>query len=131
VAHVNVSATPSLGGTVPKDIDIFLTLRHWDAKGNEKFYTGTIGDPIPVSKGWQRVSLRKINKEHPRHREYLPYRDYFSTDVQPVIPGEVYAVDVEIWPTNIVVLAGEKISVEISAGDTQGVGIFKHESPER
>lgn len=131
VAHVNVSVTPSVGGTVPKDIDIFLTIRHWDTKGNEKFYTGTIGDPIPVSKGWQRVSLRKVNKEHPRHREYLPYRDYFSTDIQPVIPGEVYTVDVEIWPTNIVVHPGEMISVEISGGDTQGVGIFRHESPER
>ncbi len=131
VAHVNVSVTPNLGGSVPKDIDIFLTIRHWEINGNEKFYTGTIGDPIPVTKGWQRVSLRKVNKDHPRHREYRPYRDYFSTDVQPVMPGEIYAVDVEIWPTNVVVLPGEKLSIEISGGDTQGVGIFRHEAPER
>jgi hypothetical protein len=92
VAYVSVSVTPNLGGSVPKDIDIFLTTRHWEVKGNEKFYTGTIGDPIPVTKGWQRVSLRNFNKDHPRHREYRPYRDYFSTDVQPVMPGEIYAV---------------------------------------
>ncbi|KAJ0419695.1 Alpha/Beta hydrolase protein [Aspergillus carlsbadensis] len=131
VARVNVSATPKLGGGVPKDIDVFLTLRHWDADGNEVFYTGSIGDPVPVSKGWQRVSLRDINYDHPRHREWRPHRDYFSTDVQPVIPGEVYPIDVEIWPTQVVLQKGERLSFEISGGDTQGAGIFSHESPER
>ncbi|KAE8360767.1 Alpha/Beta hydrolase protein [Aspergillus caelatus] len=131
VARVHVSVTPDLGGPVPKDIDIFLTIRHWAADGQEIFYTGSIGNPVPVSKGWQRVSLRKINKQHPHHREYHPYRDYFSTDVQPVIPGEIYGVDVEIWPTNLILSPGEKLSFEISGGDTQGVGIFSHESSER
>jgi predicted acyl esterase len=131
VAHVNVSVTPNLGGGAPKDIDIFLTLRHWAADGTEVFYTGSIGDPVPISKGWQRVSLRKINHDHPRHRAWRPHRDYFSSDVQPVIPGEVYAVDVEIWPTQVILQKGERLSFEISGGDTQGVGIFSHESPER
>ncbi|TIA06308.1 galactose-binding like protein [Aureobasidium pullulans] len=131
VAHVNVSVTPELTGGTPKDIDIFVTIRHWGADGSEVFYTGSIGDPVPVSKGWQRVSLRKVNKEHPNHREYRPWRDYFSTDVQPVIPGEIYGLDVEVWPTQIVLQKGEKLSFEISGGDTQGVGIFSHESPER
>lgn len=131
VARVNVSVTAKPGGGVPKDIDIFLTIRHWDKDGKEIFFTGTIGNPVPVTKGWQRVSLRKINKEHPHHREYRPHRDYFSTDVQPVMPGEVYSVDVEVWPTNVVVQPGEKLSIEISGGDTQGVGIFSHEGPER
>jgi hypothetical protein len=66
--------------------------------------------------------LRKVKKEPPNHREYRPYRDYFSADVLPVIPGEVYPIDVEIWPTNVVVLPGEKVSIEISAGDTPGIG---------
>lgn len=131
LARVNVSATAKLGGSVPKDIDLFLTVRHWDANGDEVFYTGSIGDPVPLSKGWQRVSLRKINHDHPQHREWRPYRDYFSTDVQPVIPGEVYAVDVEVWATQVVVQKGEKLSFEISGGDTQGVGFFSHESDER
>ncbi|EMC98761.1 hypothetical protein BAUCODRAFT_120063 [Baudoinia panamericana UAMH 10762] len=131
VARVNVSATSTIGSPVPKDIDIFLTLRHWDVHGKEKLYTGSIGDPVPVTKGWQRVSLRKINDKHPLHRDYRPHRDFFSTDVQPVIPGEVYPVDVEVIATNVVVSKGEKLSFEISGGDTQGVGIFHHDSPER
>ncbi len=49
-----------------------------------------------------RVSLRKTNPEHPFHYPWLPYRGYLSSDVLPVIPNEVYAVDVELWPTNVV-----------------------------
>ncbi|PSN64649.1 alpha/beta-hydrolase [Corynespora cassiicola Philippines] len=131
LAHVNVSVTRNPGGTVPKDIDIFMAMRQWDAEGNEKVFTGTIGDPAAVTRGCQRVSLRKVNTEHPNHRYYRPYRDYFSTDVLPVIPGEVYPIDIEIWPTNVVVLPGEKISIEISGGDSGGIGPFVHEGGER
>ena len=126
VAHLNVSATPYVGGTVPRDIDLFLTLRHISAEGKEVFYTGTAGDPVPLCKGWLRVSMRKVNTEHYKHRDYLPYRDYFSTDVLPVLPGEVYPVDVEIWPTNVILEPGARLIFEVSSGDTQGSGIFTH-----
>lgn len=129
VAHLNVSMNPNIGGTVPTDIDLFLTLRHIGASGKEVFYTGTAGDPVPLCKGWLRVSLRKVNSDHPRNRRYLPYRDYFSTSVQPVVPGEVYPVDVEVWPTNVVLEPGAKIVLEVSSGDTQGCGVFQHNSP--
>ncbi|KAF2152844.1 alpha/beta-hydrolase [Myriangium duriaei CBS 260.36] len=130
VAHLNVSVTPDTTGPTPTEIDLFLTLRHISPEGKEVFYTGTAGDPVPLAKGWLRVSLRKVNKEHAKHRDYLPHRDYFSTDVQPIIPGDVYAVDVEIWPTNVVVEKGGRIIFEIASGDTQGSGIFLHNDPE-
>ncbi|KAL4803142.1 Alpha/Beta hydrolase protein [Aspergillus unguis] len=129
VAHLNVSVTPHPGHPTPSDIDLFLTLRYISPEGKEVFYTGTAGDPVPLCKGWLRVSLRKINTEHRRHREYLPHRDYFSTDVLPVLPGEVYPVDVEVWPTNVVVEKGGKIVLEVASGDTQGSGIFTHDEP--
>ena len=126
VAHLNVSITPDVGGSFPTDLDLFLTLRHISPEGREVFYTGTAGDGVPLCKGWLRVSLRKVNKEHPKHRPWMPYRDYFSSDVLPVMPGEVYPVDVEVWPTNVVVEKGGKIVFEVSSGDTQGCGTFKH-----
>lgn len=126
VAHLNVSASPYIGGPVPRDVDVFLTMRHISAQGKEVFYTGTAGDPVPLCKGWLRVSMRRVNKEHRKHREWLPYRDYFSTDVLPVMPGEVYPVDVEIWPTNVVLEPGACLVFEVSSGDTQGSGIFTH-----
>ncbi|AEO60429.1 hypothetical protein MYCTH_2309629 [Thermothelomyces thermophilus ATCC 42464] len=130
VAHLNVSASPDPScPTVPSDIDLFLTLRHLGADGNGILYTGTAGDPVPLTKGWLRTSLRRVNAAHPRHRDWLPHRDYTSRDVLSVIPGEVYAVDVEVWPTNVVVEGGGRLVLEVSSGDTQGSGIFLHDDP--
>jgi predicted acyl esterase len=129
VAHLNVSMTAHVGGSLPRDIDLFLTLRHISAQGKEIFYTGTAGDNVPLCKGWLRVSMRKVNAEHHKHRPYLPYRDYCSTSVLPVLPGEVYPVDVEIWPTNVVLKPGAKLCFEVASGDTQGSGIFQHTHP--
>lgn len=129
VTHLNVSASLLPGQTTsPKEIDLFVTLRHLDTDGSEILYTGTVGDPVPVTKGWLRVSLRKVSENHPLHQQWRPYRTYSSTDVQPVEPGMVYPVDVEIWPTNVVVGVGHKLVLEIASGDTLGAGLFEHNS---
>ncbi|KAJ4319260.1 hypothetical protein N0V84_006451 [Fusarium piperis] len=127
VAHLNVSVTPDPTGPTPSDIDLFVTIRHIDPSGQEVFYTGTAGDPVPVTKGWLRTSLRQVDQQHHKHREWLPHRNYTSKDVLPVIQGEVYAVDIEVWPTNVVVEKGGKLVFEVSSGDTQGSGIFLHD----
>ncbi|KAK1454183.1 X-Pro dipeptidyl-peptidase C-terminal non-catalytic domain-containing protein [Colletotrichum melonis] len=124
-AHLNVSVTPD-NSENETDIDLFVTLRHIDPSGQEVFYTGTAGDPVPLVKGWLRVSNRKVHDESPKHKSWLPHREYLSTDVLPVKAGEVYGVDIEVWPTNVVVDKGGKIIFEVSSGDTQGSGIFQH-----
>ncbi|KAL3428856.1 Alpha/Beta hydrolase protein [Aspergillus tetrazonus] len=86
VAHLNVSVTPDKGGPLPSDIDLFVTLRYISPSGEEVHYTGTAGDPVSLTKGWLRVSMRKVNAQHQRHQEYLPYRDYTSKDVLPSCP---------------------------------------------
>lgn len=50
----------------------------------------------------------------------------YSTEVLPVVPGEVYPVDVEVWPTNVVVEKGGKILLEVSChrGIRRGVRSF-------
>ncbi|KAM0268882.1 hypothetical protein ACHAQH_009885 [Verticillium albo-atrum] len=45
------------------------------------------------------------------------------------VSGEAYPVDVEIWPTNVIVEKGGKLVFEVSSGDTQGSGIFTHDDP--
>lgn len=127
-AHINVSMTPESDDGSPKDIDLFVTLRYLAPNGEEVHYTGTAGDPIPLAKGWLRVSHRKIDEKHTLHRPYLPYRSYFSTDVQEVKPGEVYGVDIEVWPTNVIAEKGGRLVFEVASGDTQGSGIFQHTS---
>lgn len=60
----------------------------------------------------------------------IPVRDYLSTDFQPVEIGKVYTEDVEIWPTNVVMLPGETLALEISSGDSEGVSLFEHNHPD-
>lgn len=115
--------------TTPADMDLFLSLRHISPSGDEVFYTGTTGEPAPITKGFLRVSMRKTNPQHPQHRSWLPHRDYLSTDVLPVIPNEVYSVDVELWPTNVVVQRSGRLVLDIGAHELAGSGIFQHDDP--
>ncbi|KAI7975383.1 hypothetical protein EIK77_006339 [Talaromyces pinophilus] len=132
MAHLNVCASKNhlSSQSGPRDIDIFITIRHLDATGKEIFYTGTVGDPVPVTKGWLRVSLRKVNENSPRNKPWYPHRKYLSMDEDLIVPERVYTVDVEVWPTNVVVQRGEKLVLEVSSGDTQGAGLFEHNLPE-
>lgn len=94
------------------------------------FYIGTTGEAAPVVKGWLRLSLRQVDTAHPNHRHYLPHRNYLSSDVLSVEEGVEYPVDVEIWPTNVVVEKGHTLGLQIAGHDTQGGGLFEHKQPE-
>ena len=81
-----------------EDMDLFLTLRNFDADGNEVLETGQQGAPVPVAKGWLRVSHRELDPELT-----LPYRPYHKHTRRLYLkPGEIVKVDVEIWPTSMV-----------------------------
>ena len=47
--------------------------------------------------------------------EYRPYHTH--DEKQPLTPGEVYELDVEIWPTSIVVPAGCRIGLSLRGRD--------------
>lgn len=131
VAHLHVSCTrdPPYPNLMEKmDLDIFLTLRHFAVGGTEVLYTGTVGDPVPLTKGWLRASLRKTNPGDPRHVFWHPHREYRGSEAELLTPGAVYEVDVEIWPTNVVLEKGDRLVFELSSGDTQGAGLFEHNS---
>lgn len=128
VAHLVTSCSAIKEDAVPpSDIDLFVTLRKLDLNGAEVYYTGTMGDPVPIVKGWQRVSLRRTDPNHPDHKSYLPYRNYHSTERELVEPHKQIALDVEVWPTSCVLGEGETLLLEIAGHDTQGVGRFSHE----
>ena len=46
-----------------EDMDLFLTIRNIDGDGNEVLETGQQGTPVPVAKGWLRVSHRELDPE--------------------------------------------------------------------
>jgi uncharacterized protein len=100
------------------DADIFAVLRVFDAKGKEVSFYGALDPRTPVGQGWLRASQRKLDP-----KRSLPYRPFHAHDEkQPLKPGEVVELDVEIWPTCIVVPAGYRIALTIRGRDYEHDG---------
>ena len=99
------------------DADIFTVLRVFDPQGKEVVFQGALDPHTPVGQGWLRASHRKLDA-----KLSLPYRPYHTHDqAQPLVPGQVYELDVEIWPTCIVVPRGYRIALSVRGRD------FEHE----
>jgi predicted acyl esterase len=105
-----------------EDMDLFLTLRNIDPDGNEVLETGQQGTPVPVAKGWLRVSHRELDPDLS-----LPYRPYHRHVRRLYLtPGEIVAVDVEIWPTSMVFKKGHRIRLDIQPRDGVGSQGYMH-----
>jgi predicted acyl esterase len=105
-----------------EDMDLFLTIRNFDVDGNEVLETGQQGTPVPVAKGWLRVSHRELDPELS-----LPYRPYHKHQRRLFLkPGEIVKVDVEIWPTSMVFRKGHRIRLDIQPRDGVGSQSYMH-----
>ena len=108
-----------------KEMDLFVTIRNVDTQGQDVNCIGTIGDAVPVAKGWLRASHRKLDPERS-----LPYRPYHSHDeLQPLSPGEIAPLDIEIWPTSMVFETGHRLALDLQAHDGVGASLFTHNDP--
>jgi len=95
------------------DADIFVVLRIFSPDLKEVVFQGAIDPHTPVGQGWLRASHRQLDKKVSK-----PYRPYHTHNKkQPLKPGEIVALDVEIWPTSIVVPAGNRIALTIRGKD--------------
>ncbi len=95
------------------DADLFLIVRVFSPNLAEVVFQGALDPHTPIAQGWLRASHRKLDK-----KLSTPYRPYHSHDEkQPLKPGEVYELDVEIWPTSIVVPAGYRIALTVRGRD--------------
>ena len=84
-----------------------------DPDAHEVTFRGALDSRAPVAQGWLRASHRKLDPERS-----TPYRPYHTHDeLQPLVPGEVYEVDVEIWPTSIVIPPGYILTLTIQGHD--------------
>src|SRR6266849_1986831 len=105
-----------------EDMDLFLTLRNIDADGNEVLETGQQGTPVPVAKGWLRVSHRELDPDLS-----LPYRPYHKHQRRLYLtPGEIVRVEVEIWPTSMVFRKGHRIRLDVQPRDGVGSASYMH-----
>ena len=78
-----------------EDADLFLVFQVFDADGEEVTFQGAIDPHTPIAQGWLRASHRKLDPA--LSERWRPYHTH--DEKQPLEPGAVYELDVEIWPT--------------------------------
>jgi predicted acyl esterase len=123
------------------DADVFLALRVFDPAGKEVSFIGSNDPRTPVGLGWLRASHRKLDA-----KRSLPYRPWHTHDEEcPLTPSVPVEIDVEIWPTCIVVPPGYRLALTVRGRDYEydgtdagipnapypmkGIGPFTHADP--
>jgi hypothetical protein len=136
------SALKLYASSSTSDADFFIVLRVFTADLKEIVFQGAIDPHTPVAQGWLRASHRKLDRKLSK-----PYRPYHTHDEkQPLKKGEPMELDIELWPTSIVVPAGYRIGLSIRGKDYEyggasggrlsnfknelkGCGPFLHDDP--
>jgi uncharacterized protein len=102
------------------DADLFLALQVYTPEGKEVVFHGALDPHTPIGQGWLRASHRKLD---PGLSTF--YRPYHTHDEKlPLTPGEIVELDVEIWPTCLVIPAGYRIVLSVRGKDY----VYKGES---
>jgi predicted acyl esterase len=100
------------------DADVFLVVRLFDLDGKEVTFIGANDPRTPIANGWLRASHRKLDPARS-----LPYRPYHTHDeAWPLRPGEAVELDVEIWPSCIVVPPGYSLCLSVRGKDYENEG---------
>lgn len=96
-----------------EDMDVFATVQAFSPDGTEVTFPGASEPAAPIAQGWLRVSHRKLDPE--RSRPWQPYHTH--DEAQKLVPEQVYEVDVEIWPGQVVLPQGYTIALRIEGKD--------------
>jgi uncharacterized protein len=124
------------------DADLFLVLRVFDPTGKEVTFIGSNDPRVPVGLGWLRASHRKLDPQRSR-----PYHPWHTHDEEwPLTPDTPVELDIETWPTSIMVPQGYRVALTIRGNDYEvdgtdaalpnapypmrGVGPFLHIDPD-
>ena len=125
------------------DADLFLIVRLFDPEGNEVTFEGSTDPNTPIANGWLRASHRALDAD--RSRPWQPVHPHDR--VEPLEPGEIYELNVEIVPSCIVVPHGYRLGLWVRGKDyeyggkldeygqtfyyaTQGTGGMTHNDPD-
>ncbi|MCH2549306.1 MAG: CocE/NonD family hydrolase, partial [Alphaproteobacteria bacterium] len=95
------------------DADIFLVVRLFSPDIKEIVFQGTLDPNTPIANGWLRASHRKLDPE--KSTFWQPYHTH--DEKQPLSSGNIYELDIEIWPTCIVVPSGYRLGLSVRGKD--------------
>ena len=124
------------------DADLFLVFRVFAPDLREITFQGAIDPHTPIAQGWLRASHRKLDPK--LSTEYRPYHTH--DEEQPLKKDQPVEVQVELWPTSIVVPAGYRLALSVRGRDYEwqkstgaklsnfknelrGCGPFLHDDP--
>lgn len=124
------------------DADLFLVFRVFTADLREVVFMGAIDPHTPIAQGWLRASHRKLETQ--LSTAYRPYHAH--DELQPLEPGVAVALDIELWPTCVVVPKGYRLALTVHGRDYEwgkatgarlsnfkneltGCGPFLHDDP--
>jgi len=124
------------------DADIFVTLRAFGPNGREVLFAAAVDPNAPLSHGWLRASHRRLDPK--KSTEYRPWHAH--NEQPPLNPGQAYELDIEIWPTSIVLPKGYRLAFTVHGKDydhglpepmpqiygrpMRGCSVFVHDDPE-
>jgi predicted acyl esterase len=100
------------------DADLFLAIQVFDPQGRELTFQGALDPNTPIALGWLRASHRRLDPE--RSRPWQPHHPHDC--VEPLVPGEVVELDIEILPTSIVLPAGWSVGLQVRGRDYEYEG---------
>jgi uncharacterized protein len=95
------------------DMDTLASIRAFDPKGVEQTFFAATEAESPVTQGWLRASHRKVDPARSTEEQSHHSHD----ELQLLIPGERYMVDVEIWPARMYLPAGYRLDLTIEGKD--------------
>jgi predicted acyl esterase len=124
------------------DADLFAVFRVFTPDLREVVFMGAIDPHTPVAQGWLRASHRALDPA--LSTEWRPYHRHDRPE--PLVPGTPVVLDIELWPTSIVVPAGHRLALTVRGRDYEwqaspgarlsnfknelkGCGPFLHDDP--
>jgi predicted acyl esterase len=123
------------------DTDIFLALSLIDPDGEEVLWAGANEPSAPLTLGWLRASHRKLDEQ--MSEPWMPYHPHLEEE--PLEPGEVYPLDIEVWTASCVIEPGYRLALRVLGRDfdhgrggimshleidMHGSGLWNHDVPE-
>lgn len=100
------------------DADLFVVLTMFDPQGQEVAFRGAMDANTPLAQGWLRASHRALDPV--LSTQARPVHPHDRLD--PLTPGEITPVDIEIWPTCIVVPPGYRLGLQVRGRDYEYSG---------
>jgi predicted acyl esterase len=96
-----------------EDTDLFATIQAIMPDGEELTFLAAVDPASPLTQGWLRVSQRKLDQS--KSTDLAPIHAH--DERQPLVPGQIYEVQVALWPTSLRLPRGSQLRLTIGGKD--------------